>query len=187
MLDKRFCFAVLALAVILLFSGCGGRGPAESRVQPSSAEPMGYMPGSGMFRAGSEPDGFRGIRWGTDIRDVSGMQLYPGERADRYDIYTRENGIEELAGIEVMDIYYGFWDNKFWEAVIVVQGRARFNALRDYVFRLYGEGAGVEPYFWNGDMTLMELGFIEESEVGLWGIYSIEIYRKVSDWAAGQI
>jgi len=75
-------------------------------------QPVSYQPGN--FKPGSEPDGFRGIRWGTPISLLDQMVQVWEEGDLRY--YEREGDVLEIGGAKLHKIIYVFWNDRFLEA-----------------------------------------------------------------------
>jgi hypothetical protein len=114
------------------------------------------------FKPGSEPDGFRDIKWGTDLSTFKNMKF---SRTDpsygRIDIYLR---LEEDSTIGIMkfkNIEYLFWKGKFSGISIVTEDSIESKSLREAVFAVFGKGskphADQEYYVWEGESTLMAL------------------------------
>jgi hypothetical protein len=76
------------------------------------------------FKPGSEPDGFRGINWGTDVstlklRDLKLIDESPDGQTKCYD---RKDDVMEIGAAKIKNIGYCFWRGKFF-AVIVTGGK----------------------------------------------------------------
>ncbi|MBA7543504.1 hypothetical protein ES705_35835 [subsurface metagenome] len=130
-----------------------------------------YRPRTGYYKPGSEPDGFRGNKWGTDIKTLKGME-YIGTDPSYGGIkkYTKKNEDLRIGGAELGRIEYCFWRGKFCNISIIIKGSTNWTGLRDAVFEKFGEGYKsnefVENYFWNGGITSMLLKYNEFSKEG---------------------
>jgi len=136
------------------------------------------------YKPGSEPDGFRGIKWGTDISTLSDMEylgtdpIYGGVKK-----YTRKNEVLHLGGVKLKRIEYGFWRGKFCNVMIITEGYTNWTGLKKAVFEKFGRGSqsneGVEYYWWSGETTWMTLGYYEKiSKKGALYMFSKEIKNQ---------
>ena len=138
---------------------------------------------SANYKPGSEPDGFRGIKWGTDISTLKDMEYlgidpsYGGMKK-----YTRKNEDLHLGGAKLEIIGYGFWRGKFCGVQILTKGSTNWRGLRDAVFEKFGRGYQsneyIEYYIWGGDITGMSLKYNEISKEGKLFMSSKEINRQ---------
>jgi len=126
------------------------------------------------FKHGSEPEGFRGIKWGTDISTLKDIECKgPKEGATAENLSNRGGWVSSLtrdkyyrigdklkAGdVELTSITYGFLDGKFYSVTIELKGRNSFSKIRDICFQLYGQATPVDiyDYVWHGNKTVMYL------------------------------
>jgi len=138
---------------------------------------------SAEFKPGSEPDGFRGIKWGTDISTLSDMKY---ERTDPsyggIKVYTRKNDVLHLGGAKLEIIKYGFWKGKFCDVFLITKGSVNWYGLKGAVFEKFGRGYQsneyIEYYIWGGDITGMSLKYNEISKEGKLFMSSKEINRQ---------
>jgi hypothetical protein len=66
------------------------------------------------FAFTSEPDGFRGIIWGTDISTLKGMthvRTYPSYGGVEF--YTRKGDELRFGDAQLYNIEYAFWKGKY--------------------------------------------------------------------------
>jgi hypothetical protein len=111
------------------------------------------------FYPGSEPGGFRGILWGTDLSTLAGMKFvtsrdiggsFPESVWDfergalkkqiKVDIYEKLEDDAPLYGAVVETIRYGFWKGKFCEVTVIVRGLDNLKTFNDGVFDQFGKG-----------------------------------------------
>jgi len=123
------------------------------------------------FKPGSEPDGFRGIKWGQDISTVPGLKYLETDKASGgVQRYARERDELRVGGAELETINYDFWRGKFSGVWIDTKGSANSYGLEDAVFEKFGKGYQsneyIEKYSWFGETTRMMLEYNEISENG---------------------
>ena len=135
------------------------------------------------YKPGSEPDGFRGIKWGTDIETLKGMKYLKTDPSfGGTKLYTRKNEDLHLGGAKLKNIGYDFWRGKFCSVQVITQGSTNWYGLKEAVFEKFGRGYQdneyIEDYVWVGDITLMSLKYNEISEKGMLFMHSKEIYKQ---------
>ncbi len=102
------------------------------------------------FAFQNEPDGFRGIKWGTKIETLKDMtkKLQQGDRI----LYTRNNDKLQIGNAELDDVVYVFWKDKFISVMITTKGFSNWIALKDEAFKQFGKGSQdnkhIETYTW---------------------------------------
>ena len=93
---------------------------------------------------------FRGIQWGADKKEVSGLTA--GPQRENVEVYTR-NEDKKVGDIDVESIYYVFYKGKFGAAMINFQGASRFSVLKEALRQRYGTGEKPDPsgekYTWD--------------------------------------
>ncbi len=122
------------------------------------------------FYCDADPDGFRGIQWGTDIKTLSGMNkvgtnpIYGG-----IEVYARKGDDLQVCGVEVESITYNFRKGKFFFVQIECDN-LHFKDLEDAVFKKFGRG--YDPHksatrrIWLGQRAIMSLEYDEASKKG---------------------
>jgi hypothetical protein len=85
---------------------------------------------------------FRGIQWGADKKEVSG--LLAGPQRENVEVYTR-NENKRVGDIEVESIYYLFYKGKFGAAMINFQGDSHYSFLKEALRQKYGPGEKTDP------------------------------------------
>jgi hypothetical protein len=115
------------------------------------------------FKPGSEPDGFRGIKWGTHISTVNDM-VQVWENGDRK-FYTRKGEHLEIGGAKLHQIIYVFWQERLMEVRVSILKNydgsrdelVNFNIVKDICFEQFGERKtpmlAREQYTWSGEKT----------------------------------
>jgi len=135
------------------------------------------------FKANSEPDGFAGIKWGTEFSEVKSDMVEsrsisdPSEPDVRIKVYYTQKGDNLKMGEAQLDkIEYVFWRGKFAEARITATGPENFDHLKKFLFEKYGtvdkfQGA----YSWDGSVTQIALRYDESTKTSLLLIASTKI------------
>ena len=110
---------------------------------------------------------FRGLQWGADKREVSG--LIAGPQRENVEVYTREEK-KKVGDIEVETIYYLFYKGKLGAAMIIFQGDSRFSILKEALRQKYGPGEKPDPsaekYTWDLTDLKIILTFSTEKKSG---------------------
>ena len=127
------------------------------------------------FKPESEPDGFRGIKWGTDISSLEGDMKY------QYDVpkldwlreiktYTRTGDELRLGLAELRQIEYQFIGGYFFAVLAEAKDSQNWNLLKEAVSEKYGEGFPVyinkDQYCWKGTNTEVLLEYDRTSGEG---------------------
>jgi hypothetical protein len=116
----------------------------------------------GEFKAGSEPDGFRGIKWGTDISTLKDMVFAMATDKD-VKRYERKGDELKIGKAKLDYIQYEFRKGRFYLVEMWFQGIENFNHVKETMFETYGKGRimpeKTESYFWEGEKTEMIMIF----------------------------
>ena len=103
----------------------------------------------------NEPDGFRGIKWGSDITDLNDMvkvTVKDGDPDTTY--YNRSGGTLQLWGTSLHYIQYVFYKGRFSVVRIGFSGQGEFEALKSNLISNYGKATRTShSYTWTGKMT----------------------------------
>ena len=116
----------------------------------------------GKFKPGSEPDGFRGIRWGTDVATLSGT--LSGMIQTGQEVYVQTTGDLKIEGVNFKEIIYCFQENKFVAVEARTSGYINCLKLESALFKKFGWGQKVQGhrgYGWGSDSgkTFMSLSY----------------------------
>ena len=139
---------------------------------------------AGDFKPDSEPDGLRGIKWGTNILNLSGMQYSHTAKYGGVKYYLREGDELVIGRANLNKIEYRFWKGKLYSVEILTKGFANFEGLKEAVFENFGASFKVtlnttEGYTWGGEQTDMVLDYDSSSEKGSLFIYSKTLSQQV--------
>jgi hypothetical protein len=169
---KNFCRWGFILAIMVAVFGC---------TQKSTSP----------FKPNSEPDGFSGIKWGTEFSEVKSDMVEsrsianPTEPDVKIKIYYTKKGDNLKMGEAQLDkIEYGFFRGKFAEVHITATGSENFNQLRKFLFEKYGtrEKSTQGLYSWNGPVTRIALRYEEPTQTCLLTISSTTItFKEIFD------
>jgi len=119
------------------------------------------------FSPGTEPDGFRGIKWGTPISTLEDMHAVWDGGDRKY--YERRDDSLEVAGAKLHRITYTFWQGRFSDVKIDIlkdysnpqDEYTHFRAVREACFKRFGARTkvllGSEEYSWFGTESWMKL------------------------------
>jgi len=89
-----------------------------------------------VFAFQNEPDGFRGIKWGTSINDLPDMELIEGgDYGDGRKSYHRRNDKMAIGNAKLKEIVYMFWQDQFFSVCIKTDELG----LQRILSKIYGE------------------------------------------------
>lgn len=139
--------------------------------------------GESTFRSGSEPGGFRGIKWGTGVRKVSGLvHARTDPSFGGIELYTRKSDVMRLGGAQLDAVEYGFWQGRLSHVIIKSEGLANWINLKDASFARFGAGYKPseysETYWWFGETAVAKLDYHEVHEAGFLYLYSKQIMKE---------
>ena len=143
------------------------------------------------FRPNSEPNGFAGIKWGTEFSEVrsdwveSRSLSNPTEPNVKVRIYYTKKGDNLKMGEAQLDkTEYGFFRGKFAEVQITAGGSKNFDHLKKFLFDKYGtvEKSTQGLYSWNGPVTRIALRYDEPIKTSLLTISSTAMtFKEIFD------
>jgi len=89
----------------------------------------------------SEPEGFRDIKWGTEISTLQDMERVKQDKSSNSDLvwYRREGDSLAIGEAKIENIFYSFWMGKFEGVWIDFEGEENFEALKKEVFERFGK------------------------------------------------
>lgn len=135
------------------------------------------------FKSGTEPDGFRGIKWETNIKTLKGLTYIRTDPSwGGQKIYSRKSDELRIGAAELNSIVYGFWRDRFTDVLIKASSLANCDALKDATFEKFGEGYKpnrfLKEYLWNGNVTGIRFEYNEISDKCSWYTFSKEINKQ---------
>lgn len=108
-----------------------------------------------------EPDGFRGIEWGTDISE------WPDMTHVSRNVYQRENDELTIEDASLREIHYKTYEGRLWGVIIRYDDYNNHEKLKQTFFQVYGEADEsdrlTERYSWIGSDVRI---FMRYSESG---------------------
>ena len=110
----------------------------------------------------NEPDGFRGIKWGTNIKNLRDMQLY-GDFGDEK-FYTRKNDKLKIGEAKLEKITYIFNKGRLGGVMICFTSASNASIIKETLTQHYGENFFTPPaeiLAWNGRNVFISFSYIE--------------------------
>ena len=138
----------------------------------------------------SEPDGFRGVKWGTNISTVKDLEMVEQVKSSNSDLvwYTRKEDTLAMGKAILENIFYVFWMGTFESVWIDFNGDDNFETLKNELFERFGKvaeseellrktdrgrGRSASPtkqagefYGWWGKLTEMALSYSRDRQKG---------------------
>ena len=115
------------------------------------------------FAFQNEPDGFRGIKWGTNISELPDMGLV--EDAGDLKYYSRLYDSMKIGDTRVDRIIYGFYKDRFYRVEISFSEFSNFTRLKATFLDQYGSGykpySLLEDYWWDGSTVSIVMDYNE--------------------------
>ena len=149
----------------------------------------------------TDPDGFRDVKWGTEISALKDLEKVEPDRSSNTDLvwYTKKGDLLAIGKAKLENIFYSFWMGNFESVWIEFKGDENFETLKNELYERFGKvleseelmkqmskGAGREPttirraeefYAWWGKNTEMTLSYSRDRHKGTLSINS----RKMSE------
>jgi hypothetical protein len=115
-----------------------------------------------------EPYDFRGMKWGSIIRELPDMKLMAEEGDLKF--FERTNDPTKVGDADVDRIVYGCYKDRFYNVMIYYRSPSNFTKLADMFSREFGKpfqpNASEKKLFWNGKNVNLLLNFDEASNSG---------------------
>jgi hypothetical protein len=88
-----------------------------------------------------DPDGFRDIKWGTEISTLKDMEKVQQDKSSIKDLvwYRRKGDSLAIGGAKLENIFYSFWMGEFESVWIDFEGEENFEALKKELFERFGK------------------------------------------------
>ncbi len=112
---------ILAIVFSIFLIGCSASGPS--------------------FKPRTDPEGFRGIQWGTEISTLKDMDKVEQDKSSNHDLvwYTRKGDPLTLGQARLENIFYSFWMGNFESVWIGFGGDENFETLKKELFEQFGK------------------------------------------------
>jgi hypothetical protein len=126
---------------------------------------------------------FGDLKWGTRISAINGLEKNKtAKEADGIVEYRRTGENLTLAEIPLKSIQYAFWQDRLYMMILWTQGRSNFTALRDEVFRQFGQGRRAEQFFekylWTETPNDIMLEYSKDGQQGMLWLRSSDMDRQ---------
>jgi hypothetical protein len=94
----------------------------------------------------SDPNGFRDIKWGTEISKLKDMEKVEQDKSSGKDLiwYRKKGDTLAIGGAKLENIFYSFWMGEFESVWIDFEGEENFKALKKELFGRFGKARGPE-------------------------------------------
>ena len=154
----------------------------------------------------ADPDGFRGIKWGTEISTLKDLEKVKQDKSSDSDLvwYIRKGDTLAIGEAKLENIFYSFWLGNFESVWIDFKGEDNFEAIKKELVEQFGKplssegimkkmgertGRELSPteragifYAWWGKNTEMWLSFSEDLHKGTLTINSVRIREERKDY-----
>ena len=126
---------------------------------------------------------FRDLRWGTKVSALKGLEKVKNpEGQEGIEEYLRKKENLKFGKAALSSIHYAFWRDRLYMVTIRTKGRSNYTALRDEVFRQFGQGhradQSLERYLWTDAPNDMMLQYSKDDQEGLFWLRSNDISRQ---------
>ncbi len=119
----------------------------------------------------NEPNGFRGILFGTNIKELSYIKLRKVQDAGEEKRYVVDKDKMNVGSAQLDRILYIFYDDKFYAVYIQYKSIGNYLKLRDIFVDLYGKGnktqrGSFQIFIWMGHAVDIFLTYDEVKDEG---------------------
>jgi hypothetical protein len=157
-----------------------------------------------------DPEGFRDIKWGTEISTLKDMEEVDQDKSSGRDLvwYRRKGDTLAIGEAKLENIFYSFWMGEFESVSIDFEGEQNFNALKKEFFERFGKAHGSEGgmdkigkrarreqlptehpggfYAWWGKNTEIWLSYSKDRQKGTLTMNSRKISEQRRDYEKGK-
>ncbi len=116
--------------------------------------------------AASEPDSFRGLKWGTEVSYVSGLSQIAND--GNLVFYEKSDDLLQMDGIRLDQVIYGFHKGRFYMGMIYFPA-AGFSRMQEAMTRQLGQPAKPDDtpskLLWDGVNVSVLLSLGDSSDV----------------------
>jgi hypothetical protein len=111
----------------------------------------------------TEPDSFRGVKWGSAPQAAPGLSLTAEEGLWKF--FERQDELKKEEGLPVEKVVYSFYKDRFYQGFVFFSSLEGYEKLKAAYTSRYGEPVSPEPeskkVFWNFDNVGILLTFDE--------------------------
>lgn len=115
-----------------------------------------------------EPVDFRGMKWGSSLRDLPELKLLAEDGNLKF--FEKTNDLTKFGDTEVDKIIYGFHKDRFYNVMIYYSSPASFFRIRDMLSQEFGQpfqpSESEKKCFWNGEQVNLLLNYDDASNTG---------------------
>lgn len=115
-----------------------------------------------------QQEGFMGIAWAANIRDLPGMKLMGEDGEQKF--YSREGDKVEIHGIVPDKVVYGFYKGRFYNVTVYFSSMKSFERIRDQFGREHGNpfrpDESGRKFFWASNKINILLTYDESLNQG---------------------
>jgi len=140
-----------------------------------------------LFAFQNEPDGFRGIKWGTNIKDCKDMKFISTTEMSGMPVkmYIRKGEKNSIGKAEIQNIAYSFYQDKFFFVTIMYKGKENHAQLK-YAFEgKFGKptnpGILGNDLIWTGTTTRIQFEWKEFVEDGFVVFGSVPLFMQLQN------
>jgi len=117
--------------------------------------------------AASQPDDFRGIKWGAEVSSVSGLNQIADE--GNLALYEKSGDLLQMDEVRLEQVVYGFYKNRFYMGMVYFPA-AGFKRIEEMLTRQLGQPAKPDntpsKLIWDGDSVSVLLSVGDNSDQG---------------------
>ncbi|HOL68047.1 MAG TPA: CsgG/HfaB family protein, partial [bacterium] len=127
----------------------------------------------------NEPDGFRGIKWGTAFSSLTGMK--PVKDEGNIKQCQKENESLLIGKAQLERIIYSFYKEQLESVTAETRGKENFEKLKVATQERFGPGnqKSENEWRWEGTVTSISLQFVPAEEKGFLKMSSEEMKKKM--------
>jgi hypothetical protein len=115
-----------------------------------------------------EPADFRGIKWGSGVRDLPDMKLLAEDGTLKF--YEKANERKKIGEADVDQIVYGFHKDRFYTVMVYYSFPANFSRIKNTLSSAFGTpfqaNESEKKLFWNGEHVNLLLNFDDAANTG---------------------
>lgn len=125
---------------------------------------------SSVYAFHNEPDGFQGIKWGTNIKELTDMVL--DEDGGDSKLYRRQGDAVTIGTAVLKSCSYIFYRDMFYGVFIEFTSSSNAHAIKENLLQAHGEGLplrpgkSIETYQWSGSLVNILYEFSRASGKG---------------------